>query len=318
MFEIIYGNLIEELREELSDKSGDRTVPVYPFGYDWRLPLAETERRLSDFVNEVINRTKLLRHYHAVSYGCRPKVNLVGHSMGGLIIAGYLQSSGGALVNKVVSLGSPFRGSCEAVDKIVTGKDSDSGNSRERKTARMTPALYHLLPTFPDAFKIHSKEPPKAKAPSIYDIELWQPSVIESIDAFISKWGLPGDRSAKEVFAGLLDEAKRHRERLGELSLEAVGMSHKDWLAVVGIGAETLVEYDIVYQDSKPQFRFSGRKNDGRATGDGTVPLDGAIPGFLNENQLVCVTPKDFGRWIPELSDNVLREFAGFHGHYQK
>ena len=313
MFEIIYEDLIEELREELSERSGDRTVPVYPFGYDWRMPLAETERHLSDFVHEVIDRTKLLLHYDEVGYGSQPKVSLVGHSMGGLIIAGYLESCGGELVNKVVTVGSPFQGSCEAVEKIITGKGANSGSSRERKAARMTPALYHLLPSFEDAFTIQGQEVASDSVPSIYDPDLWQPSVIESIDAFVGKWGLPGRLSAREVFDGLLKEGKRHRERIGGLSLEAVGMDRKDWLAVAGIGAETLVGFEIEYRDGKLQFRLTDHKNEGRNTGDGTVPLAGALPLFLEEKHLVCVAPKDFGRWIPELSDNALRRFAGFH-----
>ena len=208
VFEIIYEDLIEELREELSEKSGDKTVPVYPFGYDWRLPLAETEKQLSDFVNEVIDRTKLLRHYHNTQYGRQPQVNLVGHSMGGLIIAGYLESSGGELVNKVVTLASPFHGSCESVEKIITGKGADSGSSRERKAARMTPALYHLLPSFKQAFAIESQDTTTDSEPSIYNPDLWQPSVIEFIDAFAKKWGLPGSHSGKEVFRRLLEEGR--------------------------------------------------------------------------------------------------------------
>lgn len=39
------------------------------------------------------------------------RVSLVGHSMGGLVILAYLRKQGGARVAKVVSLGTPFRGS---------------------------------------------------------------------------------------------------------------------------------------------------------------------------------------------------------------
>lgn len=316
LFEIIYKDLIEELREELAEKSGDRTVPVYPFSYDWRMPLAETERQLNDFVNEVIDRAKLLPHYHVAGYGSQPKVNLVGHSMGGLIIAGYLESSGGERVNKVATLGSPFQGSCESVSKIITGKGDiglDSGTSRERKAARMTPALYHLLPSFQNAFETHGQDSDSDGEPSIYDISLWQPSVIESIDAFVAKWGLPDGHSAQQVFRALLADGEKHRKRIGTLSLEAVGMRRKDWLAVVGIGAETLVGFDIIYENDKPRFRLKGRQDEGPNTGDGTVPLAGARPLFLEQQHLVCVAPEDFGNWASSAPDRILGRFAGFH-----
>lgn len=72
--------------------------------------------------------------------------------MGGLVIAGMLQRQGtAAKVGKVVTIAAPFRGSAEAVIKIVTGlADLGTGKPRssEREAARLTPALYHLLPSF--------------------------------------------------------------------------------------------------------------------------------------------------------------------------
>ena len=146
-----YGSFIEELRHNLTEH-GDKPVPVYPFPYDWRQPLDIVEQQLDTFVTEVIARTSLMRHYHDAGFDELPKVNLVGHSMGGLIIAGYLQRRGvAAPVEKVATLGSPFRGSLEAPIKVVTGTASlgpdSSPNSREREAARLTPALYHLLPS---------------------------------------------------------------------------------------------------------------------------------------------------------------------------
>src|SRR5262245_36553911 len=38
IFEIAYRELIEELRHNLT-QSPDEPVPVYPFAYDWRMPL---------------------------------------------------------------------------------------------------------------------------------------------------------------------------------------------------------------------------------------------------------------------------------------
>ncbi|MDE2876011.1 MAG: hypothetical protein OXU69_15745 [Gemmatimonadota bacterium] len=55
-----------------------------------------------------------------------------------------------------------------------------------------------------------------------------------------------------------------------------------------------------------------------RDTGDGTVPLAGAIPHFMDETRLVCVTPDgdDFGYW--KLRDRTLSRVAGFHGLWPK
>jgi triacylglycerol esterase/lipase EstA (alpha/beta hydrolase family) len=90
LFEICYRELIEELRHNLTDKQ-DEPVSVFPFSYDWRQPLQTAAQDLAQLVDEVIARTKLQRHYDHAGYGANPKVNLVGHSMGGLVILTYLR-----------------------------------------------------------------------------------------------------------------------------------------------------------------------------------------------------------------------------------
>ena len=105
----IYEKLIEELRDELSEVQ-EEPVPVFPFGYDWRIPLESTEKRLAAFVCEVIDRTRLVKHHRSDSEFCKdPTVNLIGHSMGGLIIAGCVERYCGMWVDKVVTLASPFQ-----------------------------------------------------------------------------------------------------------------------------------------------------------------------------------------------------------------
>ena len=155
-FPLVYEELIEELRDGLSeDQSGP--VPVFPFGYDWRLQLDWTEERLADFVREVVDRTLLTRHYRASAYADAPRVTLIGHSMGGLIIAGYLERHGAGRVDKVITLGTPFRGSHEAILAMATGTSDlaeTAGKARERRVARMTPALYHLLPRYAGALTV--------------------------------------------------------------------------------------------------------------------------------------------------------------------
>src|SRR2546427_8603069 len=92
VFELIYGEFIEELRHNLT-ATADEPIPVFPFAYDWRQPLEITQELLAQFIDEVIGRTKLLRHYHDAGYGgpkFPAKVNLAAHSVGGLMVAGYL------------------------------------------------------------------------------------------------------------------------------------------------------------------------------------------------------------------------------------
>ncbi len=325
LYEIAYEELIEELRYNLSD-SPDEPVPVFPFGYDWRQPLEAVEHELAAFVEEVIARTRLLRHYARADYGAAPKVNLVGHSMGGLVIAGYIERFGAASVDKVATLASPFQGSFEAMVKITTGTADLGGSvpsSREREAARVTPSLYHLLPDFATGVTAAPGLPG-----STFDPGLWQPSIIETVASYVARHATAPprgkraqQREAERLFAAMLAEAAAHRARLAGLDLPEKGLASERWLCVVGAGEVTRVRMRVEKQRGKPYFRLSSadRMNHwGEAganqtlSGDGTVHFKGAVPPFLPYESLVCVTPKDFGYW--ELGDRLTTRIGGFHG----
>ena len=327
LFEIAYKELIEELRFNLRDKE-DEPVPVYPFGYDWRQPVELSARELGRLVDEVIERTKLMRHYDRAGYAGDPKVNLVGHSMGGLVIAHYLdQARQNARVDRVVSLATPFRGSFEAVIKVATGTaglGTSVPSSREREAARVTPALYHLFPDIPGAVEVGDPAIPS----DLFDSAAWQPSIVETMKEYIRLYARkPGNsteqmRQARELFARLLAAAKAGRARLNAFDLAAAGLSDDRWLCIVGVDSETRVKLEIGKRGASPEFVFRSehRKNEWGnadagervATGDGTVPLLGALPSFLRREQIVCVRPDDFGYW--EIADKVALAVAGFHG----
>jgi len=325
VFEVPYKEIIQELRYNLCP-SEDRPVPVFPFAYDWRLPLEMIESQFSDFVDEVIARTRLMSHYVEAGYGDNPKVNLIGHSMGGLIIAGYLDKKGKkAPVSKVVTLATPYRGSFEAVIKIATGTanlGSDTPNSREREAARLTSSLYHLLPDIEDALELDDPDLPT----SFFNPALWQLSVIASVLEYIrTQMAFITEKEAKAqaLFARFLEAAKAYRARIDNFRLSQTSLQANDWLCVAGVNSETRVRMRITRTERGPMFDLGSkyrlnlwRKNPGQPkewqlTGDGTVPFEAALPYFLDPKNIVCVTPEDYGYW--EVQDRVVSGVAGFH-----
>lgn len=323
IYEVTYKELTEELRHNLRERE-DRPVPVFLFSYDWRHPLTHIETQLQDFISEVIARTLLLRHYQVKSYTSAPKVNLVAHSMGGLIATGYLEHYGKkARVGKVVTLAAPFRGSFEAVIKLATGTaalGTDAPESREREAARVTPAIYHLLPTC-DGLDVDPGLPP-----DIFDPDVWQPGVLQTLQEYVrlhavSRKNRP--QQAQALFGALLETARKHRRRIEGFRLSSAGLGSNDWLCVVGVGATTRVRLKVEKTARGPEFRFrsqdrvdqwSSGKNaaERKLTGDGTVPFEGGCPAFLGLENIVCVSPEDFGYW--ELQDRLVSRIAGFHG----
>lgn len=326
VFGMPYGELIRELRHDLAEKS-DEPVPVFPFAYDWRQPLELVESRLAAFVQEVIDRTRLLKHYDRSPWQEDPRVDLVGHSMGGLVVAGYLQSRPTPPpIGKVATLGTPFRGSCEAAIKVLTGTASLSPlepNSREREAARLTPALYYLLPSFPDAVT----DDGTGAAVDIFRVDAWQAGVLQTLAEFIRLHGLSAARSqrdrldqARDLLSDLLERARSHRERVEGLALARAGLEPADWLAIAGVGSTTRVALRLTRKKGEVRYVLSSKDRADRwkdadrreETGDGTVPFLGAEPAFLPRSSLVCLSPEDLGYW--EIGDRLLLGPVGWHG----
>ncbi len=197
--------------------------------------------------------------------------------------------------------------------------------------ARVTPALYHLLPSFRSAVKSPAGVPSSMFAPSA-----WQDGVVETISEYIRLHGrderLSSASRAPErmaraamLFEKLLKEARGHRARLERLDLARAGLSSsKDWLCVVGVGERTRVRLSIKVDRGEIRFdlqsvdRQNAWERDGdpwtRQTGDGTVPFNGARCSFIPDEQVVCVCDDDFGYW--ELKDRLLEGplGVGLHG----
>ncbi len=325
---VAYRELVAELRHNLSPQA-DRPTPVFPFAYDWRLPLARSVELLAEFIEEVIDRTRLLRHYDAAGWPRSPQVHLVAHSMGGLIAAGYLDRFGAlGRVAKVASLATPFNGSFEAVLKIAVGTGDLGGeapSSREREAARFLPSLYHLVPAIPGGVQA---EPELSS--DLFQPHAWQRRVVQTLAEFIRLHGLQpdtGDEQAGELFASMLGQAQAYRHRVDDLKLETAGLSAADWLCIAGVNSPTRVRLPIRNRDGEPEFVLrsadrenrwkpgrcpAGRDREQGLTGDGTVPFEGAVPKFLSRENVVCITPQDFGYW--EVADRLLDRAAGFHG----
>ncbi len=320
--DLMYQELVQMLRHELSPTQ-DQPTPVFLFPYDWRQTLARTGQQLSAFVDEVLARTKLLRHYKDARQNM--KVDLVGHSMGGLVICEYLSQFGARKnVSKVVTLATPFHGSLEAVAKLLTGIGYLTGSQpseRERELARSCPSIYQLLPAFPGA--VTSTD--TTLTTDLFNLETWQPSLLQTLKEYVRLYSVDANdatdvATARNMLTAFLTEAKALHARVDALNLVDAGLSPQQWLAIVGLGEKTRVAVEISRKDNSPWFSISDNdfketwwENDMNSTltGDGTVPLASAIPSFLSPASVVGVTGSDFGMF--EWQDRVMNGMIGLH-----
>ncbi|MEX2497043.1 MAG: hypothetical protein WD448_13190 [Woeseia sp.] len=317
----IYDDLIRALRHELSPRA-DQQTPVFAFPYDWRMDIRLTAVKLRAFVDEVIGRAKLLRHYADVA---DLKVDLVGHSMGGLVICEYLSQFGrGGRAGKIATIGTPYLGSIEAIVKIATGMTVLTGSEpkeRERESARVTPALYQLFPGYPGATLARD-----GAEVNVLDPQNMQASVEDSLAEFVRLYSVstraPERRErAQQILRSLLEGARKHRETVMQFKPAAAAVPQANWLVIIGVGQRTRLQITVDRSRRGPRFvineqqfvnELDADRPESRKTGDGTVPLPGALLPFLAETRPVCVTEEDLGFF--ELRDRLLAEVGGFHG----
>jgi len=72
----------------------------FEFYYDWRQPVDNIAGQLNNYIN--------------TKFGAGTKINLVGHSLGGLVSRTYAQRYGESKINQIVTAGSPHQGAIPA------------------------------------------------------------------------------------------------------------------------------------------------------------------------------------------------------------
>ena len=258
-----YDGLVTALEAKEMEEGSD----FFVWNYDWRQSMSETVDDFGEFVEEVTDDGE--------------KVDLVGHSLGGLTARIWLQQNEDK-VDKVISLGSPHQGAVGAYDAWSGGRISDKfdaqsialnvllqlqkrGDQTRLETIRSyTPVLGNLLPTF-DFVKIGRRVLSVASLESQNDYLL--------------------DKNSGVLF--VVDQL---------VAMVAVGEETKEWISL-----KPRSVYDKVlgiWPDGRP-IRYS------YGEGDGTVLAKSAK--FDQGEKLVEVS-SDHGQMVNDLVDEIFEE----------
>ena len=132
----IYGPVIAHL-ESLGYQE-ERNLFI--FAYDWRLSVFDNAELLAAFVNEKVP-------------DASQRVDVVAHSMGGLITRVYARKWGGAVrIARLISAGSPFLGSAKVFETLESGWGPLNyfvgGLTAVRQTVLSFPAILELMPRY--------------------------------------------------------------------------------------------------------------------------------------------------------------------------
>ncbi|MDO8499403.1 MAG: alpha/beta fold hydrolase [bacterium] len=131
----IYGDLIKEFQLLGFIENQD----LFFFPYDWRLDNKINSQKLKEKIDAVLAQTG------------SQKVNLVAHSMGGLVAKQYVIDNGEATVDKLVFVGTPNLGAPKAFKALLVGDTFGVPLVLDplelKKIARNMPSAYQLLPS---------------------------------------------------------------------------------------------------------------------------------------------------------------------------
>ena len=113
-------------------KASARTdITLFIFAYDWRQPIENNAQKLAKLITCV-------RELHDV-----PQVNIIGHSMGGLVAGTYAQTAGDAVyIDKLITVATPWQGSPKLTLSVLTGKEPLSKKQRIALDVTYTCLLY--------------------------------------------------------------------------------------------------------------------------------------------------------------------------------
>jgi len=138
----VYAGISKMITETFDVVPGETYIE---FPYDWRRDNRVAARRLQRLAEEKLHAQRQ-RNPDA-------KLVLIGHSMGGLVARYYIECLGGrADTRRLITFGTPHRGSMNAVDFLVNGFVKKLGPLRLADLSRLLRSLtsvYQLVPIYP-------------------------------------------------------------------------------------------------------------------------------------------------------------------------
>jgi len=174
-------NLIGDIGEyklaEVGQKADKTQKNYYVFFYDWRQDNVITARKLADFIDQI-----------RLDYDDPDlKVDIVAHSMGGLIARYYIRYGredvlndnefpvnmyGGDRVRRVILLGTPNLGSVKIMNLFITGVKLGTREKIHTETLATMPSLFQLFPHPLNNWIVNSDGKPLDR--DLFDVHLWR------------------------------------------------------------------------------------------------------------------------------------------------
>ncbi len=248
-----YQDLIDSLGScGFSEQMQPATLKVFP--YDWRKDNTLAARNLADSIDDM-----------AYKLGIDAEINLVAHSMGGLVSRCYLESGdylarpGFARIKRLITLGTPHRGAPMALAAALGQEKRMFLNAEQVKQVANDPrfpSLYQLLPPKGEPFAWNRASDARLEPVDIYAL------------ANAAKIGLePANLSSAEQFHSKLNLDRRP--------------AHVRYFFFAGTRQQTASSVQVTFPQAGGARVVKIERDD---AGDGTVPTwSGSLSGVQME-----------------------------------
>lgn len=236
------------LFSSLENNSLEENEDSFEFPYDWRLDVESTALELKERIDEI----KAERGVE--------KVDLVAHSMGGLLVKKYLEEFGGDSIEKFIDIGTPHTGAPKAFKILQYGDNFGFEKvglnllnpNRIKEISQNMPAVYELLPSqeyfdTPDDYYVFNAASGEDRL---------------TFDQTSSYLNAAGRNSS------LVDRANALHQEIDNLNPATYGVETYN---IVGCGTPTIGQFYILDDTAgHPIYNIK------MINGDGTVPLRSA------------------------------------------
>ncbi len=255
----------EHLIQTLDDNGYEKERDLFVFPYEWRMSNVETAKLLRTRIEEIKIQTNW------------PKVDIVAHSMGGLVAREYIETlNGGKNIDQLITLGTPHNGSPESY-LVWEGGDFYDTSFIKRTISR----------------KIFQQEAEENGYESIFDYLTKEP--INSVRQLLPIYSYLRDESTQVMRSYPTDHPKNSfleklKSGTGMTRLKPVlftnivgKISQDDTITALRVSSKTTitidgVELDMLWGHGKPDGYddIFGDQGLEFGLGDGTVPLSSA------------------------------------------
>ncbi|MDR2505188.1 MAG: alpha/beta fold hydrolase [Oscillospiraceae bacterium] len=265
-------NTYKFLVDELCASTGER--PVYFFSYDWRQSNYETAKELRNFIINELGVTS---------------VDLVCHSMGGLVASNYAAEYGTDAINKIVTLATPYEGAPQLINAVLNWDFLNFGMWTE------SAVIDNITNTFGDAFlgTWGLQKRVKASWPGVAELSPTQ-EYVRQTDFFVDRDVAFIDYATKITLEQynqycniIFSNFAQTRSTQSNIRANGVNVlaSYENAYFGVGIGLPTM--NTVIFKDGETLEEIDSLSNANWletliGSGDGTVPYQSAtMMGYL-------------------------------------